>query len=69
MKTFGIYSHHIAMFIIATILYAISLVFIYLVTGNLYLLTAFTQFLLPACHPLTSDNHKFDLFYDKFICF
>ena len=51
MKTLGIYSHHTAMFTIATMLYIIALVFISLVTGSLYLLTAFTQFLLPACPP------------------
>ena len=45
-------------------LYITSLVLIDLITGNLYLLTAFIQF------PLTpaSGNHKSDLFFYEFVC-
>ena len=45
-------------------LYLTSLGLTYLITGNLYLLTAFIQF----SHPRpTSGNHKFDLFFYDFI--
>ena len=41
--------------------------FIYLITGILYLLTAFIQSPLPP--PLASGNHKSDFFFYEFVCF
>ena len=38
---------------------------IYLVTGRLYLLTVFLQFLLPLT--LASNNHKSNLFFYEFV--
>ena len=47
-------------------LYITSLVLIYLITGNLYLFTAFIQFPLPS--PPTLVNQKFDLLFYEFTC-
>ena len=72
MRTLRIYSlnhfHilHTAVFVIFIMLYFMSLVLIYLVTGSLYLLTTFIQLCLPP--PPASGNHKSDLFCE-FVCF
>ena len=46
-------------------LYITSLVLIYLITGGLYLLTAFIQLPLPL--PPASGDHKSDLFFYEFV--
>ena len=48
-------------------LYIVSLVLIYLITGSLCLLTAFIQFPCPL--PADSGNQKPDLFLYKSVCF
>lgn len=54
--------YHAAVVTIDIMLYTIALVLIYLITGNLYLLTTFLQFPLS-----TSGNHKSDLFFYEFV--
>ena len=56
LNEFHIYYTMLAMIV----MYIISLVLIYLITGCLYLLATFLQFLLPQCS--ASSNHKPDLF-------
>ena len=51
--------------LIALLHYSTCLVLIYLITGNMYLLTAFNQLPLPQLLPLD----KSDLFSYEFICF
>ena len=56
------------MLIIYTLLYITALVFIPVITDtsyNLYLLTTFPQFPLPAPHAF--GNHKSDLFFYEFL--
>ena len=57
------------MLTIIFILSIITLVLMYLVIGNLYLLTTFLQF-LPSTSPIpASDRHKSDLFFYEFLFF
>ena len=67
VRTLGFYSFcttFTAILIIFIMLYLTSPVFIYLITGGLYLLTATFQFSSPA-----SGNHKSYLFFNEFTCF
>ena len=55
---------HTEMVIMFIVLYIIPLALLYLITGSLYLLTAFIQFLpLPLPHPTTFGNYKPDRFF------
>ena len=51
-----IYIYDTTELIILSMLYTTSLVFIYLITGSLYLLTAFIQFLFPHPPRLVTTN-------------
>ena len=67
MRTVETYSSNISYIniIIFIMLCITSLVFVYLITGSLYLLTAFIHF--PLLLLLTSSNHKSDFFF--WVCF
>ena len=54
-------------FIIAIMLYVVSLILIYLTARSLFFLTTFIQFFLPAPICPISGNHKSDIFSRKFV--
>lgn len=75
MRTLRIYSQHLSYIIycilaIFIMLYLISLIFVYLISESLYLLTTISSFSFPLHSPLpTSSNHKSDFFFSEFVCF
>jgi len=59
----------IIIIIISIMLYNTSLVVIYFITGSLYLLTTFIQFLLRPLHPTPWESQISSLFSMSFVCF